>query len=97
MAPELVKFYDEYSDRMTIISLNLTDYPSGNGDLPVSAIPTQFFYKADGTPFVPKEFPLPSSWEFIKDDSDSHILTKHTGYLTYDDMMALYTDIASQQ
>jgi thioredoxin 1 len=96
MAQELGKFYDEYSNLMTIRSLSLSNNSAGVGDFPVSVVPTQFFYNADGTPYMPRNFALTQGFELVKDASGNHIFTKHSGLLSYDVMVSVYDDIANQ-
>jgi len=95
MLPELVRFHNDYEGRMTIRSLNLSENPGAQGDLPVSVIPTQFFFNADGSPYVPTGFALGAFYELLTDEDGAHILTKHAGHLSYDDMVAVYEDLAS--
>jgi hypothetical protein len=96
MLPDLVRFNDDYEGKMTVRSLNLSKHQGGAGDFPVSAIPTQFFFNADGTPYRPHGFAIGNSFELVTDDAGEHILTKHVGSLFYDDLVALYEDIASR-
>jgi len=97
MLPDLVKFHDEYNEeKMTVVSLNLGKNKSGANGFPVTAIPTQFIFDADGSPYRPKNFATGSSFELITDDVGEHTLTKHIGSLFYDDMVTIYEDIIGQ-
>jgi hypothetical protein len=97
MLPDLVKFHDEHADKMTIRNVNLTKHRGGEGDFPVSAIPTQFFFNADGTPYRPKQFAIGGSFELIVDDAGNHILTKRVGSLSFDEMVLILDDLTAQQ
>jgi len=95
MTPELVKFFEEYQDRILIRSYDLSSNPPIR-EFPVSSIPTQFIFDASGAPFRPTNFVLGGSYELLTDDDGTHILTRHVGLLTYDDMVAIYNDMASR-
>jgi thioredoxin 1 len=93
MRPELVQFHDEYEDRMIVQSLNISKFRSGMEGFPVTLLPTQFVFNADGTPYLPKGIAASLAYELVVDDTGSHIMTKHVGLMTYDEMVAVYNDI----
>jgi thioredoxin 1 len=96
MRPELVQFHDEYEDRMIVQSLNISKFRSGMEGFPVTLLPTQFIFNADGTPYLPKSFSASTMYELVVDENDNHILTKRVGLMTYDEMVAIYDDIVGE-
>ncbi|MCL2491349.1 MAG: hypothetical protein FWE87_01155 [Coriobacteriia bacterium] len=96
MRPELVQFFDEYQDMMVIRAFDLDRSPQTAEGFPIRAIPTQFFFDANGDPFRPTDLALGSTFELLTDDAGNHILTRHVGALDFDDLVAIYQDMAAQ-
>ena len=97
MRGELVQFSEEYADRVTVASINISTNWGGQGDLPVMAIPTQFFFNADGSPVRPTWFALDPGFDLLpEDDGEGHVLTRHTGFMSYDDLADFFDDVLSQ-
>jgi len=95
MAPELVKFRADYSDKIIIKSYDLSKDGKVGRNYPVQMLPTQFFFSPDGTPYVPKDS-TGRSYELVTNDAGEHTLTKHAGVLSYDDMVSIYNDLISR-
>lgn len=55
MHPTLEKLYEQYGDQITIKSIDLAIARDFAKNYPIRVTPTLFFFKADGTPFVPSE------------------------------------------
>ncbi|MCL2818488.1 MAG: hypothetical protein FWD41_01990 [Actinomycetia bacterium] len=95
MRPELVQFFEDYQQVITIRSFNLSSYPNAAEGFSVSAIPTQFFFNADGSPYVPRDLALGFPLELLTDAEGTHTLTRHVGALSYDDLVALHDDLVA--
>ena len=72
-------------------------YPQAAENVPVQLIPTQFFFGADGSPFVPSE-ELQSKIPFImyvdgEEEDASHIFTAHQGGLTEAEMREILSEM----
>lgn len=93
MLPELVKFHEAYHDRMTIRMYDVWAHPEIANGFPLEAIPTQFVFNADGTPYQPDPDTESNMFEIITDATGTPVLTRHVGVLTYEDMVALYQNI----
>lgn len=70
----IIKFADVWKNRETA------------ADMPLQVIPTQFFFMADGSPFVPSAA-LGKKYKFLmyKDKEGKHTLTAHQGGLSESD------------
>lgn len=62
---------------------------------PVSAIPTQVFYAADGTPYVPSADVSVSFDMYADKDNGAHIFTVHQGSLTEAELTSILTDMGA--
>jgi len=64
-------------------------------NFPVSVIPTQVFFNADGTPFVPSD-ELAQEIEFTlysSKDTNEHIYTVHQGGVTEGQMRKIFAEM----
>ena len=95
MAPELVQFHDEQSGRMTVRTYNLSTNP-GIAAFPIRVVPTQFFFNADGSPYRPQDFAIGGSFELVTDEAGTHVLTKHEGFMSADDMTVILDDMTAR-
>ena len=55
MAPVLETLHEEFKGKAIVHFVDVWKNQNAALDFPVSVIPTQVFYNADGTPFVPSE------------------------------------------
>ncbi len=72
-------------------------HPDAVADVPVSVIPTQIFFNADGTPFMPSE-ELSSRLEFSmysKRDTGEHVYTVHQGMLSEDELYIILEEMGA--
>lgn len=100
MAPVLEKLNAEMAGKAFIKFVDVWKYPEAAGNVPVQIIPTQFFFNADGSPFVPSEH-LQSHIEFImyvdsEAENANHVFTAHQGGLTEEDMREILTEMGVQ-
>lgn len=88
MAPALKQVHGEYIGRAFIKYIDVWKYPQEVKNIPLQVIPTQFFFYADGKPFVPSR-ELADKIEFSmysEKGSNEHIFTIHHGILTADEL-----------
>lgn len=93
MAPVLVKLNEEMQGRAVIHFIDVWKYPDAAQDYPVQVIPTQVFFMADGTPYVPDEaLGIPMTMYSTRDTGE-HIFTVHEGGLTEEQMRLILADM----
>lgn len=101
MAPVLVTMNEEMQGKAIIKFVDIEKYSEIANDFPLSVIPTQFFFNADGTPYVPSD-------ELVEDlgivfetynykDTGELAFTVHQGGLTEDDMRAILVDMGVKE
>ena len=84
MAPVLEKMNKEYQGKAFIKFADVWKYYEAASNVPVRMIPTQVFFLADGTPFVPS-LDLRKKIEFeihYDEQTNEHTFTTHVGGLT---------------
>jgi thioredoxin 1 len=95
MAPVLKTLNEEWQGKAAVQFMDVWKYTGGVEDFPVQVIPTQVFFNADGTPFVPSEglqkiiqFSMYSSR-----DTGEHVFTVHQGGITEDQMRKIFAEM----
>jgi thioredoxin 1 len=95
MAPVLETLHAEWQGRAAVQFLDVWKYSDGLDDFPIQVIPTQVFFNADGTPFVPSgklqnqiAFTMYSSR-----DTGEHIFTVHQGGITEEQMRLIFAEM----
>lgn len=95
MAPVLEKLNKEMYGKAFIKFVDVWQYADAASNVPVQVIPTQVFFNADGTPFVPSE-ELASQVPFTMysyQDSNEHAFTVHQGGLTEEQMRLILIEM----
>ncbi len=96
MTPVLETLNEEWQGKAAVQFMDVWKYTDGVEDFPVSVIPTQVFFNADGTPYVPSENIL-SSIEGITMYSDKttneHVFTVHQGGITEEEMRQIFAEM----
>jgi thioredoxin 1 len=84
MKPALKAVHAKMYRKAFIKYIDVWEYPEAAYGLPFNLIPTQIFYNADGTPFVPsEELSSKIQFSFYGDNvTGEHVYTTHTGPLT---------------
>ena len=83
MYPALEKTNAKYKGRAFIKFADVWKHRKAAGDMPLQVIPTQFFFTAEGKPFVPSE-KLAKKFKFLmyEGKDGKHALTAHQGGLS---------------
>lgn len=95
MAPVLKTLNAEWQDRAAVQFMDVWEYTDGVEDFPVSVIPTQIFFNADGSPYVPSE-EIQKEIAFIMHadkETDEHVFTAHQGGITEEQMRAIFAEM----
>lgn len=95
MAPVLVTLNEEWQGKAIVQFVDVWKYTDAANYYPVSVIPTQVFFNADGTPYVPSES-MQQSMEFMMytlKTTGEHVFTTHQGGLTEDQMRLIFAEM----
>lgn len=93
MAPVLKKLNEEMQGKAVIQFVDVWKNPDATKDFPVQVIPTQVFYHADGSPYVPSEELEIEFTMYSTKDTNEHIFTVHQGGLTEQQMRDILADM----
>lgn len=95
MAPVLETLNKEWQGKAAVQFMDVWKYTDGVSDFPVSVIPTQVFFNADGTPYVPSE-EIQKEIEFTMysdKNTNEHIFTVHQGGITEEQMRKIFAEM----
>ncbi len=95
MAPVLETLHEEWNEKAIVHFVDVWENTTAAKDFPISLIPTQVFYNADGTPFVPSE-ELAQEIEFSmygSNDTNEHLFTIHQGGITEEEMRKIFAEM----
>lgn len=95
MAPVLETLNEEWQDKAAVQFMDVWKYTNGVEDFPVSVIPTQVFFNADETPFVPSD-ELATKIEFTMysdKTTEEHVFTVHQGGITEEQMRMIFAEM----
>lgn len=95
MAPVLKKLNAEMQGKAFIKFVDVWQYYDAAANVPVQVIPTQVFFNADGTPFVPSdELAKKIQFDMYSDKTTGkHTFTVHQGGLTEEQMRAILAEM----
>ncbi len=93
MAPVLKKMNEEMQGYAIIKFVDVWKNSAASKDFPVQVIPTQVFFNADGTPYVPSEKIGIQFIKYASKDTGKHVFTVHQGGLTEEQMRAILADM----
>lgn len=96
MAPVLETLNAEWQGKAAVQFMDVWKYTDGVENFPVSVIPTQVFFNADGTPYVPSDSILNSIEEFTMysdNTTGEHIFTVHQGGITEQEMRQVFAEM----
>ena len=96
MAPVLETLNTEWQGKAAVQFMDVWKYTDGVQDFPVSVIPTQVFFNADGTPYVPSDS-IQNSIEGLTMYTDKttgeHVITVHQGGITEEEMRQIFAEM----
>ncbi len=93
MAPVLETMNEEMQGKAIIKFVDVWEYPNAADGFPIQVIPTQVFFNADGTPYVPSENIEIEFTMYSYNDTNEHAFTVHQGGLTEDQMRSILEDM----
>ena len=101
MEPILIKLNEEWKGKALVKFIDVWKYPEQiTSDLPLTLIPTQFFFDKDGRPYIPSE-ELKSELEkervffelYKSPENNEHEYTFHQGPLTEEQLRKIYAEM----
>lgn len=95
MAPVLDTLHEEFKGKAIVHFVDVWKNTTAASNFPVSVIPTQVFFNADGVPFVPSN-ELAQEMEFTmysSKDTNEHVFTVHQGGVTEEQMRKIFTEM----
>lgn len=95
MAPVLETLNKEWQGKVAVQFMDVWKYTSGVSDFPVSVIPTQVFFNADGTPYEPsKEIQKEIEFTMYSDKTtNKRTFTVHQGGITEEQMRKIFAEM----
>lgn len=95
MAPVLKTLHEDFQGKAIVHFVDVWKNKNAAIHFPVSVIPTQVFYNADGTPFVPSD-KLAQEIEFTmysSKNANEHVFTVHQGGVTEEQMRKIFAEM----
>ena len=95
MAPVLKSANEDYQGKAIIKFVDVWKYTDAANSFPVQVIPTQVFFNADGTPYVPSDDLGIEFGFYSTKDTQEHVFTVHQGGLTAEQMSKILADMGA--
>lgn len=96
MAPVLLELNQELRGKAIVKFVDVWKNNAAAAGLPLEVIPTQFFFNADGTPYVPTDEEAAAMNGFIMyetKDTGEHVYTVHQGGLDKEAILAVLKEM----
>ncbi len=96
MAPVLAELNQSLRGKAVVKFVDVWKNAAAGQDLPIRVIPTQFFFNADGTPYLPGDQAAAEKNGFIlyrHKDTGEHLLTAHEGGLSKEQLLAVMEEM----
>ena len=96
MAPILKELNADLRGKVIVKFVDVWKNATAAQSLPLSVIPTQFFFNADGTPYVPKDAQAGAAQGFkmySTKDTGEHTYTTHEGGMTKEAILAVLKEM----
>lgn len=99
MAPILEDLNQELRGKAVVKFVDVWKNPAAGREVPLEVIPTQFFFNADGSPYVPADKDAAAANGFIiyhAKDTGAHVFTAHQGGLDKATILAVLLEMGMQ-
>lgn len=97
MAPILEKLNKKYQGKVIVKFVDVRKNPELTENFPVQLIPTQFFFKSDGSPLPQEANPPFDVIGYIDEETQEHAFTVHRGGLTEEQLEAAFKEMGFKQ
>lgn len=88
MAPILKELNEELQGKAIIKFVDVWKYQSLAEGYPISVIPTQIFFDANGKPYTPKDSEAMKMILYAIKDTNEHVFTAHEGGMTKEQLLS---------
>lgn len=96
MAPVLEELNRELRGKVIVKFVDVWKNVEAGQEMPLRAIPTQFFFNADGSPYAPKDDDAATKQGFLfymNKETETHVLTGHEGGMTKESILAVFEEM----
>lgn len=98
MAPLLIELNQELRGKAVVKFVDVWKNGQAAAGLPIQAIPTQFFFNEDGSPYVPADIESAARNGFMMyetKETGEHIYTIHQGYMSKEDTLIVLKEMGN--
>ena len=93
MAPVLKKLNEEWQGKVIVKFVDVWKYPDAAAIVPLQVIPTQFFFDAQGKPYIPSDPEGMQMQMYSQKDTQEHAFTAHQGGMTEKQIRAVFEEM----
>ncbi len=93
MAPVLKELNQELQGKAIVKFVDVWKYQSFAEGYPISLIPTQVLFDAEGKPYTPKDADAMELKMYSLKDTKEHVFTTHEGGITKEDLLAMLKEM----
>jgi len=93
MAPVLKKLNEEWQGKVIVKFVDVWKYPDAAAIVPLQVIPTQFFFDAQGKPYIPSDPEGMQMQMYSQKDTQEHAYTAHQGGMTEKQIRAVFEEM----
>ena len=93
MAPVLKKMNEEWNGKVLVKFVDVWKHGEAAENFPLSVIPTQFIFDADGKPYVPSKTIGIEFTQYQLKETGEHVYTAHQGGLTEEQIRAIMKEL----
>lgn len=95
MKPALIEINRQYQGKAIVKYIDVWEDTAAGANFPISAVPTQFFFYADGKPYLPPDNYADMFIQYTLKTSGEHVLTAHVGGLSEAEMQRILSDLGA--
>jgi len=93
MAPVLKKLNEDWNGKVLVKFVDVWKHGDAAAGFPLTVIPTQFIFGADGKPYVPSKTIGIEFTQYQLKESKEHVYTAHQGGLTEEQIRAIMKEL----
>ncbi len=97
MEPVLVELNEEYQGKVIVKFYDVWKDPTFAANFPVQVVPTQFFFDAEGNPYMPSETDELGLIMYQTSDTKEHVYTAHEGGMTKEQLELVFEDLGVEK
>lgn len=97
MAPVLQELNADYQGKVVVKFVDVWKDQSLAEGFPLEVIPTQFFFDAEGNPYVPSDPEAMQMMMYSTRDTNEHVYTAHQGGMTKEQILAVFNELGVEE